>query len=88
MVTLGHIFNNLQISVNKRVDLIQSSYFCFKFLKNIFRQKRKNVRNNLNGLYDLDKVLEVLSKYNLDLSVRAEGLSEEILMDIYKNVTR
>lgn len=70
----------------EKIDIDIEGYF--KFLKNIFRQKRKNVRNNLNGLYDLDKVLEVLSKYNLDLSVRAEGLSEEILVDIYKNVTR
>ncbi len=70
----------------EKIDIDVEGYF--KFLKNIFRQKRKNVRNNLYGLYDLDKVLEVLSKYNLDLSVRAEGLSEEILVDIYKNVTR
>ena len=60
----------------------------FKFLKNAFRQKRKNLRNNLNGLYDLDIVLQVLNKYGLDLSVRAESLSEEILVDIYKSVTR
>lgn len=60
----------------------------FKFLKNAFRQKRKNLRNNLNGLYDLDIVLQVLNKYGLDLSVRAESLSEEILVDIYKSVTQ
>ncbi len=60
----------------------------FKFLKCAFRQKRKNIRNNLNGYYDLDIVLQVLSKYNLDLSVRAESLSEDILVDIYKEVTK
>ena len=69
-----------------KLDVGADGYF--KFLKNAFRQKRKNLRNNLNGLYDLDMVLQVLNKYGLDLSVRAESLSEEILVDIYKSVTR
>ena len=69
-----------------KLDVDADGYF--KFLKNAFRQKRKNLRNNLNGLYDLDIVLQVLNKYGLDLSVRAESLSEEILVDIYKSVTR
>ena len=30
----------------------------------------------------------IVNKYGLDLSVRAESLSEEILVDIYKSVTR
>ena len=59
----------------------------FKFLKNAFRQKRKNLKNNLSGLYDLDLVLQVLNKYNLDLNVRAESLSEDILIEIYRNIT-
>ena len=69
-----------------KLDVDADGYF--KFLKNAFRQKRKNLRNNLNGLYDLDMVLQVLNKYGLDLSVRAESLSEEILVDIYRCVTR
>lgn len=60
----------------------------FNFLKCAFKQKRKNIKNNLNGYYDLDIVLQVLKKYNLDLSIRAEALSEEILLDIYKEVTK
>ena len=60
----------------------------FKFLKCIFREKRKNIKNNLNGCYNLDNALQVLSKYDLDLSVRAEALSEDILVDIYKEVTK
>lgn len=60
----------------------------FKFLKCVFRQKRKNIRNNLNGYYDLQKVESILNKYNLDLKVRAEKLSEDILIDIYNEVTK
>ena len=69
-----------------KLDVDADGYF--KFLKNAFRQKRKNLRNNLNGLYDLDMVLQALNKYGLDLSVRAESLDEEILVNIYKSVTQ
>lgn len=69
-------------SCKKDVDV--DSYF--KLLKCAFRMKRKNLRNNLNGFYDLEKVQNVLEKYNLDLSVRAESLSEEILVDIWNSL--
>ena len=57
----------------------------FKFLKNMFKFKRKNIRNNINGIYDIDKVNKVLNKYNLSVNNRSEELSEEILIDIFKN---
>lgn len=57
----------------------------FKLIKDSFKQKRKTLRNNLNG-YELDKVLEVLKKYNFDLSVRAEQLSLEVFVDIANNL--
>mgnify|MGYP002308463068 FL=1 len=66
------------------MDVKADSYF--KFLKNAFRMKRKNLRNNLNGIYDLEKLEEVLEKYGLDLSVRAEELTEEIFVDLWKNI--
>lgn len=58
----------------------------FQFLKIAFKQKRKNLKNNLNGLCDLSKVEEILKKYGLDLSVRAEALDEKILIEIFKSV--
>ena len=67
-----------------KLDVDADGYF--KFLKNAFRQKRKNLRNNLNGLYDLDMVLQVLNKYGLDLSVRAENLSIDVFVDIANNL--
>ena len=53
----------------------------FKLVRDSFRYKRKNLRNNLKG-YDLDKISEVLSKYNLDLNVRAESLTIEQFVEI------
>ena len=57
----------------------------FKLIRDSFTQKRKTLKNNLSK-YDLDKVQEVLKKYNMDLSVRAEALSIEIFIDIANNL--
>lgn len=69
-----------------KLDVNVESYF--KFLKDAFRLKRKNLKNNLSGMYDLEKIEEILEKYGLDLSVRAEELSEEIFFELWKNLNK
>ena len=59
----------------------------FKLVRDSFRQKRKTIRNNLNG-YDLNIIESVLSKYGYDLSVRAEALGIDIFVDIANNLTK
>jgi 16S rRNA (adenine1518-N6/adenine1519-N6)-dimethyltransferase len=53
----------------------------FKLVRDAFQHKRKNLRNNLQG-YDLDKITDILAKYDLDLTVRAEHLTIEQFVDI------
>ena len=53
----------------------------YGLVRDSFKFKRKNLRNNLKG-YDLDVISNVLSKYNFDLSVRAEQLSLDIFCEI------
>lgn len=57
----------------------------FKLVRDSFSFKRKTLKNNLKN-YDLDKILEVLKKYDLDLSVRAENLPIEIFVEISNNL--
>ena len=57
----------------------------YKLVKDSFRFKRKTLRNNLKE-YDLDKILSVLSKYNMDLTVRAEVLTLEMFVNISNNL--
>ena len=57
----------------------------FKLVRDAFVQKRKNLRNNLKS-YNLEKVEEVLKKYNYDLTVRAEQLPIEVFVDISNNL--
>ena len=46
----------------------------FKLVRNSFKFKRKNLKNNLKE-YNLDKIEEALMKLNKDLTVRAESLT-------------
>ena len=53
----------------------------FNLVKDSFTQKRKTIKNNLKN-YNLEKIEEVLKKYNYDLSVRAEQLPIEVFVEI------
>lgn len=57
----------------------------YKLVKDSFRFKRKNLRNNLKD-YNLDKVNEILIKYNKDLTSRAESLTVEEFINISNNL--
>ena len=54
-----------------------------RLIKDAFQFKRKNLKNNLKG-YDLDKINEILIKYNYDLSNRAEDIPTEVFIEIAK----
>lgn len=57
----------------------------FNLVKDSFTQKRKTLKNNLKK-YDLDKIEQVLNKYNFDLSKRAEQIPIEVFVDISNNI--
>lgn len=56
-----------------------------KLIKDAFQYKRKNLRNNLRG-YELDKIEEVLNRYNYDLSNRAEDIPVSVFIEITNNL--
>lgn len=64
-----------------KLNLDEEKYF--KLINDSFKMKRKTLKNNLSN-YSFDKVEEVLKKYNLPSTVRAEELSEDVFVDIYK----
>lgn len=65
---------------NNKYHVINEELF-FKLIRDSFKYKRKNIRNNLKS-YDLDIILKVLKKYNFDLTSRAEELPLEVFVDI------
>jgi len=56
-----------------------------KFIKDAFQYKRKNLRNNLRN-YDLDKIDKILNQHGLSISSRAEDVSIDQFIDIFKNI--
>lgn len=59
----------------------------FKLIRDSFKYKRKNIRNNLKN-YDLNIILEVLKKHNFDLTNRAEELPIEVFVDISNELNK
>ena len=70
----------IKLKSNKKIGLKNEEKF-YKLIKDAFKQKRKNLRNNLKN-YDLEAVSEVLKKYNKDLTSRAEEISLEEFIEI------
>ena len=56
-----------------------------KLLKDSFRFKRKNIKNNLNN-YDLKIIEKILQKYGFSLTSRAEELPLEVFVEIVNNL--
>lgn len=71
------------VSFSERKDKPELIDFKFfeKLVRDSFQYKRKTLRNNLKN-YDLNAIENVLSKYELDLTVRAEALDVGIFVEI------
>lgn len=70
----------------KSSKVVVNDYKKFECLvQDAFKQKRKNLRNNLKN-YNLDIVENILKKYSLDLTNRAEDLNYEIFVEIANNL--
>jgi len=54
-------------------------------VRDAFCQKRKTLKNNLKT-YDLDKIDEVLKKYNKNITFRAENITMDEFIDISNNL--
>jgi len=67
--------------------ILKNKELFFKLVKDSFKQKRKNLRNNLRE-YDLEIIEKILKKYNFDLNVRAEQLSIEIFAEIANSLEK
>lgn len=69
---------------NDKLD-IKNKIIFNKLVKDSFKYKRKNIKNNLID-YDLNKIEKILNKYSLDLNARAENLPIEIFVEIANNL--
>ena len=77
----------VEFSKKNNTYKVNNEKLFFNIVKDSFTQKRKTIKNNLKN-YDLKKIEQVLNKYNLDLSVRAEQLPIEIFVDISNELNK
>ena len=78
--------DSIVVEFNKKEKInLKNEQLFFKLVRDSFKQKRKNLRNNLKG-YDLEKINSILNKYNFDLTARAEQLDISIFIDIANNL--
>lgn len=70
----------LSFTEKERLDIDIEKYK--EFLKIAFRQKRKTLKNNLSK-FDWNNVKQVLDKYNLSESVRAEEINGDIFVELF-----
>jgi 16S rRNA (adenine1518-N6/adenine1519-N6)-dimethyltransferase len=78
--------DSMVIKLRKRNDhKSKNEELLYKLIKDSFRQKRKNLRNNLIN-YDLDKIEALLNSRNLSLKNRAEELSVDDFIYLSNNL--
>ena len=73
------------MSKRKDKEFIKDINKFNEIVRDSFKYKRKNLRNNLQG-YDLMKIEEVLNKYNLSLTSRAENIPLDVFIEIANNI--
>ena len=66
---------------NNKEGLIKNREVFNKLIKDSFSMKRKNIKNNLRN-YDLKNIEQILFKYDLSLSDRAENIPLEAFIEI------
>lgn len=71
----------LSYSKKDRALKVNDYSLFLRIVNDSFRQKRKNLRNNLRN-YDLDKIESVLLRNNFSLNSRAEEIPVEIFIEI------
>lgn len=59
-----------------------------EFIKNIFKSKRKTLKNNIFEEYNISKNIidDILTKLNISLNIRSEQLELEKIYNIYKEL--
>ena len=77
----------ISLNAKENKNKVLDEEVFFKLIRDAFHFKRKNLRNNLKN-YDLVIVQNVLSKYNKDLTSRAEELGLNIFVDMSNALTK
>jgi 16S rRNA (adenine1518-N6/adenine1519-N6)-dimethyltransferase len=56
-----------------------------KFVRNLFAQKRKQLGGHLKSSYDPKLIADIFTKLNIPLTIRAEALTLQQVIELYRN---
>ena len=76
----------ISLDKHNKYDIVDNSVFD-KLIKDAFKFKRKNLRNNLKG-YDLNKIEKILVKNNYSLGDRAEVIPISLFVDMANELVK
>ena len=71
----------IEMKKRKNTYNVKNEELFFKLVRDSFKYKRKNLKNNLKE-YDLEKIEKILNNIGKDLTVRAESLTIENFVEI------
>ncbi len=79
--------DSIVLCMNKKTkkEEIKNIDFFYKLIRDSFKYKRKNLRNNLKN-YNLKLIEDVLSEYGFDLNSRAEQINYKIFIEIANKI--
>ena len=75
----------ISLDKNNKYEIINNDTFD-KLIKDSFKFKRKNLKNNLKG-YDLKKIEKILIESGYSLNDRAESIPISLFVDISNNLS-
>ena len=76
----------ISLDKHNKYEIYDNNIFD-KLIKDAFRFKRKNLRNNLKG-YDLEKIEQILNSQNCSLSDRAEVIPISLFVEIANSLVK
>ena len=76
----------ISLDKHNKYEIVDKNVFD-KFIKDAFKYKRKNLRNNLKG-YNLEKIESVLYQNGYSLSDRAEVIPVSLFVDISNELSK
>ena len=76
----------IKLKSKEKKEYVKNEKIFYKLIKDSFKQKRKNLKNNLKN-YPLDIIEKVLKENNKDLTKRAEELEIFDFINIANNIS-
>ncbi|MFZ0566189.1 MAG: 16S rRNA (adenine(1518)-N(6)/adenine(1519)-N(6))-dimethyltransferase RsmA [Chlamydiales bacterium] len=74
------------LNLHEKPDVNSENEF-FLLVRSAFQQRRKMIRNSLKKYHDSEAIAQALDKMGLDLKARAENLSLEAFLTLYRTLS-